>query len=90
MIEWAAWWGLTISNWENEGMPKGLNTQQLFDYFGLDQHHQYWPSVRSAGFPGPVGHGAPILYNEGDYEGLKGMLYSEESISLIPTVLLSR
>ncbi len=25
MVEWAAWWDLTIERWKNEGMPRDLS-----------------------------------------------------------------
>lgn len=39
----------TQKRWEQEGLPKGLSRQQLFDYFGFD-HIDIWGNDRLSGF----------------------------------------
>ncbi len=36
LVEWAAWWGLTIERWQTEGMPKELTWDESLAYFDLD------------------------------------------------------
>ena len=80
MIEWAYWWDKTVRNWESQGMPNGMDRHGLFDFFGLDMHHQFSPSIRSDGFPGPQRHGGAVLRDKTDYDLLKGKLYGRENI----------
>ena len=46
--EWAMWWDQTIARWHNEGLPRELKFNQVFDiarYFGLDPYQQFWFST---------------------------------------------
>ena len=80
VIEWASWWNKTIALWEQEGIPKNLDQQELFRYFGLDQILQYWPSIISKDCPRrQTENMVPIIIeNEDDYERLKPYFFSED------------
>jgi len=39
VIEPFVWWNETLKRWYGEGLPKDVN---LYDFFGLDHHHQKW------------------------------------------------
>lgn len=77
MIEWAAWWDMTIRRWENEGFPQGLNLEHSLKYFGLDE--MYCISCTPA-VPHAPGHGLGVIANEEDYERLKKDMYSDNII----------
>ena len=69
VIEWATWWDQTLDAWHAAGLDPALqDLHALHDYFGLDRQHQFWIPVRDEGCPQPAGFGAPILWDEADYE----------------------
>ena len=74
IIEWSVWWDKTIANWESEGLPKSLTTQQIFEYFDLDEHVQFW--VRG------VREGVDSFHisTEEEYEAVMNDLYCDENI----------
>lgn len=74
VIEWSVWWDKTIERWENEGLPKGLDTQQIFQYFDLDEHVQFW--VRGV----REGVDSFQLSTEEEYEAVMDDLYCDENI----------
>lgn len=76
IMEWAEWWNLTIERWQGEGLPAGLNTQEIRRYFAQDMHHQFWIGSMTAG-PAPkcAGHGAAFIENAEDYENILPYLY---------------
>jgi len=79
MIEWAGWWDLTLNEWWAQGLPRELEIDKgINEYFGQDRHKQFWPSVREAGFPNAPHHGAPVLYDEKDYDNLRKMLFTDK------------
>lgn len=78
MIEWAAWWNLTIDRWKQEGLPADLSWDQSLAYFGLDPLH----CVGAGG--GPVGEypssiAGPVL-DEAAYEALRPYMFAQSSI----------
>ena len=75
VIEWATWWDQTLDAWHAAGLDPAL--QDLHDYFGLDRQHQFWIPVRDEGCPQPAGFGAPILWDEADYERILPHLYTD-------------
>ena len=79
MVEYAPWWDATARRWESEGLPHGLQSGQLEQYFGLDETHLVYctPSI-----PAAKRHGAPVIENEGDYERIvkEGGIYSDSII----------
>lgn len=86
MIEWASWWNKTTDLWVEEGMPAGMNGIELYDYFGLDRHHQFWISHRDRSLlPQPAYHGAPILTTVEEYRALKakGAILPKDTMQLL-------
>ena len=80
VIEWAIWWDKTIKYWEKEKMPKGMTSMELFDYFGLDRHCQFWFKHTKKNCPKPIGHGAPLVKNYGEYKEFKQYILPENTI----------
>lgn len=80
VLEWAAWWGDTLQVWEGEGMPAGMDAQQLYQYFGVDQHYQFWFPTKLPGVPEPASHGAPIIRDTADYKAIRHLLLPDNSI----------
>ena len=77
MIEWAPWWGETMSRWENEGFPKRLGYEQSLQYFGLDELHCLYCAPHT---PKALSHGAAVMNNEEDYECLKKDMYPDWAV----------
>ena len=78
VIEWATWWDQTLDAWHAAGLDPALqDLHALHDYFGLDHQHQFWIPVRDEGCPQPAGFGAPILWDEADYERILPHLYTD-------------
>lgn len=77
VVEWAGmWWDETIAEWVQQGLPKGLDGQELKAYFGLDRGDGCWLSPIGDDCPKPVHHGAGIIKNENDYDKIIDKLYS--------------
>ena len=83
VIEWATWWDKTIRFWEGEGLPAGMNQQELFKYFGLDRFYQLWITSRTPDFPQAPSHGAAIISNEAEYMSLRPKLYPKDAVERI-------
>ena len=77
IIEWAAWWSLTLKRWQEEGLPVDADT---FDFFGLDRLCQAWFCGCDFGrLPKPASHGAPILATMDDYVRLRPGVFSHDA-----------
>ena len=76
-IEWASWWGETITEWQKQGMPSDLTFHQIAPYLGLDQHYQFWLPHKDAACPQPEYNGGPIAEDEEGYEKILPYLYPE-------------
>jgi hypothetical protein len=79
MVEWAAWWNLTIDRWKTEGLPADISWDDSLAFFGLD------PLVLIGGGGGP-GENLPagisrVVTDEASYEALRPHLYSEAGIA---------
>lgn len=86
VIEWASWWDQTIRQWESEGMPKGMSGEELFDYFGLDSHIQFWFPIYRENCPKPEGlynTGVGLVTDEADYERLKPYLFPDDAVEQV-------
>jgi uroporphyrinogen-III decarboxylase len=82
MIEWAGWWDKTYTRWFDERLPTSCN---IFEFFGLDNHRQFWLQHKTADCPTPAFHGASLMENEEDYENFKKYLFPENAVSsLVP------
>lgn len=84
-IEWAVWWDKTLRQWEEDGMPKNLTDNQLFEYFDLDKNTQFWFPHTSADCPKPESsyHGAGIVQDEDDYDRLRKYFFPENAVELM-------
>ncbi len=79
-IEWATWWDKTVGAWRaiNPRCPSAQ--QELFSYFGLDSHYQFWVSPRGARCPEAKYHGGPVIGNTREYHDIKKHLYPDEHL----------
>ena len=77
MIEWAAWWNVTLKRWFDEGLPAmdHINAQK---YFGLDVMKLIKIPLRGPDFPKPAHHGSGIITDMKSYEKVKKDLFSDE------------
>ncbi|MDR1303662.1 MAG: hypothetical protein LBK76_00410 [Verrucomicrobiales bacterium] len=78
VIEWAMWWGETVSRWRTE-QPAIRDRQgiELQRHFGLDVQLQNWFPTISAAAPKPAAHGAPIVSDLAEYEKIRPLLFPE-------------
>lgn len=80
VIEWAGWWDQTISAWQSQGLPRGLDGHQIHRHLGLDAHYQIAYPSATADCPQPKYFGGPIMETEEDYEKLLPYLYRDSLI----------
>ena len=78
MVEWAHWWDKTHHRWRDEGLPKHIGGDELFQYFGLDE----FICIRGVTYSGPWAkyHGGPIITNEEEYENISHFLFKDDYI----------
>lgn len=78
MIEWAAWWDLTIARWKSEGLPGALSWDASLEYFGLD----ILCGIGAGG--GPVGEYpasvSRVVTDEKEYDAIKPYMYADSAI----------
>ncbi|MCL2285125.1 MAG: hypothetical protein FWC32_02030 [Firmicutes bacterium] len=77
MVEWAAWWGDTVTEWEKQGLPANMSFDESLDYFGLDKLHVLWCGPN---LPPAPEHGGPAVLTAADYESLRGNMFTDECI----------
>ncbi len=89
VIEWASWWDKTVDNWRkhNPLCPKGK--LELFKFFSLDKHEQFWISPRNSQCPCAAFHGASIIKSYKEYKKIKEFLYPEENLKKLENNLKS-
>ena len=89
VIEWASWWDKTVDNWRkfNPMCPK--EKQELFRFFSLDRHEQFWISPRGRECPSAVFHGASIIKSYQEYREIKKYLYPQENLKKLERNLKS-
>ncbi|MEI6808294.1 MAG: uroporphyrinogen decarboxylase family protein [bacterium] len=79
MIEWAAWWDLTIERWQNEGLPKDLSWDASLSYFDLD------PLVNVGAGGGPAGEYpnsvSSVVTDDADYDAIRPYMYADSTIA---------
>ncbi len=81
MIEWAAWWDLTINRWKGEGMPPELDWEGSLHFFGLDPFMLLGGTAHALGLLDGIEHGHPVIRGEADYEALLPSLYPADSLA---------
>jgi len=83
--EWAMWWDETIARWHNEGLPRELKFNQVFDiaqYFGLDPYQQFWFSTTDPTIEATQHHVEGIVASMDDYRRVKPRLYPDHSAAI--------
>lgn len=75
VTEWAGWWNDTINRWYDEGLSRDIPWDRIQTNLGLDYMRRIWMPLTTPECPRPASHGAPIMYDEKDYENLKQYLY---------------
>ena len=80
MIEWAAWWDMTMDRWIQEGIPSGMTLEKSLTYFDLDIMMLLHAGPVSKQCPSPLKHGAPIITDENSYESIRPYLFTNEII----------
>ena len=78
LVEWAAWWHLTVERWKTEGMPPGLDWDQSLAYFDLDPLVLIGAGAGPSETPPDV---APIVTDEASYDALRPYLFTDAMIA---------
>ncbi len=74
-IEWASWWDKTVDAWRAEDPAMPADNGMLWQYLGLDPHHQYWIGTKAPGCPEPAAFGHGLLSDAAGYEALRPYLF---------------
>jgi hypothetical protein len=79
MVEWAAWWDLTVDRWKQEGLPKDIGWEASLEYFGLDK-------LVCIGMAGGPSADCPqtvsrTVTDEASYAALRPYLYADSTIA---------
>jgi hypothetical protein len=77
MVEWAAWWDLTINRWKSEGLPPDIGWEASLDYFGLDKLVCVGASGGPVGSPDSVPR---VVTDDKRYDAIRPYLYSDATI----------
>ena len=77
VIEWATRWDKTVEQWENDGIPRGMDSDGLFRYWGLDSTIQFWFGAKAPDCPLERSFGSGIMETDADYEKLLPFLYPD-------------
>ena len=78
MVEWAAWWDLTVNRWKQEGLPVDIGWGESLEYFGLDK-------LICIGMGGGASGDCPqtisrVVTDEEAYDALRPYLYADSTI----------
>lgn len=76
VLEWATWWDRTVKAWQGQGMP-ALNQVEMYHYFGLDDHRQFWFNARTPEAERRRKEDGELVWDEDDYEKLLPYLYDD-------------
>ena len=80
MLEWAIWWDQTVNAWREQDAECPQNYRDLFSYFGLDHHVQFWISPQDGQLPRAPYHGAPVLADEEAFRENLHHLFPEKKL----------
>ncbi len=82
VLEWATWWDKTLEGWQAEGMPTGMEDEEVMDYFGLDRITQFWFPHYQEDCPQPESKyvGPGIVQEEEDYDRLRKYFLPENAV----------
>jgi hypothetical protein len=78
--EWAMWWDLTIDRWHDEGLPRDLKFNQVFEiaqYFGLDPYQQFWFSTTDPTVEATQHHVQGFVATMDDYLRVRPQLFPD-------------
>lgn len=78
-FEWAKWWEVTLQRWENEGLPRNLDSEQIKEFFGLDKARRLRYRSKGPEFP-DLEFGNGIVKDAGDYIKVKQKLFDMEQV----------
>lgn len=87
--EWCMWWDKTLSFWEEQGLPPGMDDFALYDYFGLDRNVQFWLDHYSEQCPKPAHQARGLIADEADYHAIRPHILREDAVSSITEKLRS-
>jgi Uroporphyrinogen decarboxylase (URO-D) len=76
--EWAMWWDQTIARWHEEGLPRSLSFQRVFDIaqvFSLDPYQQFWFSTTQPTIEAVQHHVEGVVATVDDYRRIRSCLY---------------
>ena len=90
VIEWATWWNQTTDKWHESDKSVPTNQHELYNYFGLDMHYQYWLPPNDGRLPPPAYHGAPVVGNEKEFEAALPHLFPDSRIEQLHDWMLGR
>ena len=74
-VEWAPWWQDTLDRWYTEGLPPGMDRNEVAAHLGLDPMRQVRVNPLAPTCPRPERHGGGIMQGADDYVRLKEHLY---------------
>ncbi len=78
VIEWATWWDQTLTRWQAEGLPSGLDGAGVKRHFGLDLDYQLWlPQFAPDAPDRPLHARQHWVEGEADYDELRPYLYPD-------------
>jgi hypothetical protein len=83
--EWAMWWDQTIARWHDEGLPRSLESGDVFEiatYFGLDPYQQFWFSTTEATIAATQHHVEGMVADMDDYLRVRPSLYPDHSTAI--------
>jgi len=83
VVEWCMWWEETIALWEAQGMPTGMESLELYEYFGLDKNIQFWLDHYSGQCPKPAHQASGLIENATDYQDIHGCILKSDVVSAI-------
>lgn len=83
--EWAMWWDETIARWHNEGLPRELKFNQVFEiaqYFGLDPYQQFWFSTTEATIEATQHHVEGVVADMDDYRRIRPHIFPDHTAAI--------
>ena len=83
MVEYAPYWTLTLDEWHKQGLDPSISPEDIQGYFGLDPLWYTSIEPTGEGFAYPEVNGAPLIYNEMDYEAFLPHIYPENPIEKV-------
>jgi len=76
IVEWAFYWDKTLERWYEEGLSRNIaDVAEIRKHFGFDRYLQCWIGPYGPDCPHAESHGAPIIKNKGEFNGILEHLY---------------